>query len=120
MAIQQYIAQLEQNTPTRTKTIVSSSQTPEGLRLNRNLIQPKEMAAKAQAASGLTKTYEDAVRAEMTKLLSAKLEEEGRTPLKDELTARGLVATAAYKPKTTNTKAKNYTVKGSQIVKLGQ
>jgi len=121
MAIQQYIAQLEQqNTPTRTKTIVSSSQTPGGLRLNKNPISPEEMAAKARAASGLTKNYEDAVRAEMTRLLSAKLEEEGRTPLKDELTARGLVATAAYKPKATSTKAKNYTVKGSQIVKLGQ
>lgn len=122
-AIQQYITLLEAGTPVQTKTIVASSKTPEGLRLNKYAaLTPAEMKQKGITASGLGPGAESYVVEQMARILAAKLEQEGRTPLKDELTARGLFAQAAAKPKTTKaTKAanKNYTVKGSDVVKLG-
>lgn len=119
-AIQQYITQLEAGTPAQTKTTVATSQTPEGLRLNKNPTPtPAQMKQKGITASGLGPEAESYVMEQMARILAAKLEQEGRTPLKDELTARGLFAQAAAKPKTTKTKNKNYTVKGSDVVKLG-
>ena len=119
-AIQQYIAQLEAGTPVQTKTIVASSKTPEGLRLNKYAaLTPAEMKQKGITASGLGPGAESYVVEQMARILAAKLEQEGRTPLKDELTARGLFAQAAAKPKTTKAANKNYTVKGSNVVKLG-
>ena len=119
-AIQQYIGQLEGGTPARTTTTVASSKTPQGLRLNKNAeLTPAEMKQKGITASGISAEAESYVVAQMARILASKLEEEGRTPLKDELTARGLVAQAAYKPKATKTANKNYTVKGSNVVKLG-
>ena len=119
-AIQQYITQLEAGTPAQTKTTVASSKTPQGLRLNKNAeLTPAEMKQKGITASGISKEAESYVVAQMARILASKLEQEGRTPLKDELTARGLVAQAAYKPKGTKTANKNYTVKGSNVVKLG-
>ena len=73
----------------------------------------------AEDASGLSARYENAVRDEMVKLLALYLEQEGRTPLKDEMTARGLFGQAAYRPKTTKAANKNYKVKGSNVIKLG-
>jgi len=119
-AIQQYIGQLEAGTPARTTTTVASSKTPQGLRLNKNAeLTPAEMKQKGITASGISAEAESYVVAQMARILASKLEQEGRTPLKDELTARGLVAQAAYKPKTTKAANKNYTVKGSNVVKLG-
>ena len=119
-AIQQYIAQLEAGTPVQTKTIVASSKTPEGLRLNKYAaLTPAEMKQKSITASGLGSEAESYVVEQMARILASKLEQEGRTPLKDELTARGLFAQAAAKPKTTKAANKNYTVKGSDVVKLG-
>lgn len=119
-AIQQYITQLEAGTPARTKTTVATSQTPEGLRLNKNpTLTPAQMKQKGITASGLGSEYESYVVEQMARILAAKLEQEGRTPLKDELSARGLFVQAAAKPKTTKAANKNYTVKGSDVVKLG-
>jgi hypothetical protein len=118
--IQQYITQLEAGTPARTKTTVATSRTPEGLRLNKNpTLTPAQMKQKGITASGLGPEAESYVVEQMARILAAKLEQEGRTPLKDELTARGLFAQAAAKPKTTKAANKNYTVKGSNVVKLG-
>jgi hypothetical protein len=119
-AIQQYITLLEAGTPVQTKTIVASSKTPGGLRLNKYAAStPAEMKQKSITASGLSSEAESYVVQQMARILAAKLEQEGRTPLKDELTARGLFAQAAAKPKTTKAANKNYTVKGSNVVKLG-
>ena len=102
-AIRQYITQLEGTTPAALKKAKA----------------PAEMRQKAITASGLGSEAESYVVAQMARILASKLEQEGRTPLKDELTARGLFAQAAYKPKTTKAANKNYTVKGSNVVKLG-
>ena len=57
-AIQQYITQLEAGTPARTKTTVATSQTPEGLRLNKNpTLTPAQMKQKGITASGLGSEY---------------------------------------------------------------
>lgn len=73
---------------------------------------------KAKAASGLSKEYEDSVRQAMIDILANKLATEGKTPLKDALTARGLFASSANTPKAKATK--NYTVKGSQVVPMSK
>jgi hypothetical protein len=88
------------------------------LRLNKNP-HFAQMKQKSITASGLGSEAESYVVEQMARILAAKLEQEGRTPLKDELTARGLFAQAAAKPKTTKAANKNYTVKGSNVVKLG-
>lgn len=57
----------------------------------------------------------------MVAMLQSRIDESGNTPLKDELTKRGIFAAAAAKPKATATaKPKNYTVKGSEVVRLGE
>ena len=121
-AIQQYISSLEQGTPAKTKTTVASSKTPEGLKMAQQALQnpvdKKTSAQKGVAASGLSSEYEGSVKQAMIDILANKLATEGRTPLKDALTARGLVASSAN---TSKTKAgKNYTVKGSQVVPMGK
>lgn len=73
---------------------------------------------KAKAASGLSAEFESSVRRAMIDILANKLAQEGTTPLKDALTARGLFAASANKSKTNA--GKNYTVKGSQVVPMGK
>lgn len=53
-------------------------------------------------------------------LLQPRLDASGNTPLKDALTAKGIFATAAAIPKKTSQVNKNYTVKGSNVVKKGK
>lgn len=120
-AIKQYIAQLEQDVPVRTNTIVASAKTPSGLRLNQNAstLSKLESAEKAKIASGAGLGQEEAVRAAMSQLLAAKMFGENRTPLVDTLTERGLFAAAASIPKKSGP-TKNWTVKGSNVVKLGK
>jgi len=70
---------------------------------------------KAGLAAGTSKAYEDRVRAELRRLVAARLEAEGKTPLMDQLTARGLFLAASTQPKTSG-KNKSYRVKGSEVV----
>ena len=70
-------------------------------------------------ASGLGSDAENYIMEQLARIFATKLEQEGKNPLKDQLTARGLFAQAAYRPKTTKAANKNYTVKGSNVVKLG-
>jgi hypothetical protein len=74
---------------------------------------------KSITASGLGSDAENYIMEQLARIFATKLEQEGKTPLKDQLTARGLFAQAAYRPKTTKAANKNYTVKGSNVVKSG-
>jgi len=71
---------------------------------------------KAGLAAGISKEYEDRYRAELRRLVAAQLEAEGRTPLLDQLTARGLFVAASAQPKTSG-KDKSYRVKGSEVIR---
>ena len=53
-------------------------------------------------------------------LLQPRLDATGNTPLKDALLAKGIFASAAAIPKKTSGVNRNYTVKGSNVVKKGK
>jgi len=73
---------------------------------------------KAGLAAGISKEYEDRYRAELRRLVAAQLEAEGKTPLLDQLTARGLFVAASVQPKTSKKeKDKSYRVKGSEVIR---
>lgn len=55
----------------------------------------------------------------MVALLQPRVDASGATPLKDALAQRGIFGAAAAIPKSSGA-SKNYTVKGSEIVKLGK
>ena len=62
----------------------------------------------------------DRVAQALVALLQTRIDESGNTPLKDELTRRGIFAAAAAKPKASTAAAKNYTVKGSEVIGPGR
>jgi hypothetical protein len=55
----------------------------------------------------------------MVALLQPRVDASGATPLKDALMKRGIFSAAAAIPKSSGA-SKNYTVKGSKVVKLGK
>ena len=117
-AIEQYISQLEQGTPTSTKTIVASSSTPEGLRLKQNAVNANKPAP--GVAAGTTKPQENYVNQKVMELLSAQMLQQNKTPLMDALVQNGIFATAAKIPKASKKVEKKYTVKGSNITPVGK
>lgn len=118
-AIQQYIGQLEENeTPVRTKTIVASSSTPEGLRLTQNAAKANKPAP--GVAAGTTKPQENYVNQKVMELLSARMLQQNKTPLMDALVQNGIFAAAAKIPKASKAAEKKYTVKGSNITPVGK
>ena len=75
---------------------------------------------KAQTAAGITKAQEDYVNQTVMQLLSAQMLKQNKTPLIDTLVQNGILATAAKIPKASKKVEKKYTVKGSNVVKLGK
>jgi len=70
---------------------------------------------KARLAGNTPERMERVAQA-MIALLQPELDALGITPLKDALTTRGIFSAAANIPKSSS-KPKNYTVKGSQVIK---
>jgi len=77
-------------------------------------------AQKAKLA-GNTPERMEAVAQALVALLQPKLDASGNTPLKDALAQRGIFSAAAAIPKSPKSSSpKNYTVKGSNVVKTGK
>lgn len=76
-------------------------------------------AEKAKLAGNSPERMERVAQA-LVAILQPRLDASGSTPLKDALAQRGIFSAAAAIPKKSSGTAKNYTVKGSNVVKTGK